>query len=182
MSPKAKPVSGFVIVPEQISDAAAIEVLLDHAFGPGRFTKVSERVREMAPLRRDVSFCAWDEGRLVGCVRMTQVRVGETQVMFLGPLAVEADQRKAGTGGALVLEACAAAEAAGFPIVLLVGDEPYFTRFGFSSAPTAAVKLPGPVDQRRVLARGRLQLFPAPCVPEGRRWLRPATSRPNLTP
>lgn len=165
MSPNAKPVSGFVIVPEQISDAAAIDVLLDHAFGPGRFTKVSERVREMAPLRRDLSFCAWDEGRLVGCVRMTQVQVGETPVMFLGPLAVEADQRKSGTGGALVLEACKASEAAGFPVVLLVGDEPYFTRFGFSSAPTAAVKLPGPVDQRRVLARGATGPLSGPVRP-----------------
>ena len=154
MPPQAQPVSGFVIVPEQISDGPAIEVLLDHAFGPGRFTKVSERVREIAPLRRDVSFCAWDEGRLVGCVRMTAVHVEETPVMFLGPLAVEADQRKAGTGGALVMEACVAAEAKGFPIVLLVGDEPYFIRFGFSAAPTSDVRLPGPVDQRRVLARG----------------------------
>lgn len=165
MSPNARPVPGFVIVPEQACDAAAIDALLDHAFGPGRFTKVSERVREMAPLRRDLSFCAWDEGRLVGCVRMTQVRVGETSLMFLGPLAVEADQRKAGTGGALVLQACAAAEAAGFPVVLLVGDEPYFTRFGFSSAPTAAVKLPGPVDQRRVLARGATGPLSGPVRP-----------------
>ena len=154
MSPQVQPASGFYIAPEQISDASAIEVLLDHAFGPGRFTKVSERVREMAPLRPDLSFCAWEDGRLVGCVRMTQIRVGDTPVIFLGPLAVEADQRKGGTGGALVLGACAAAAAAGFPIVLLVGDEPYFTRFGFSSAPTAKVRLPGPVDQRRVLARG----------------------------
>lgn len=157
MSAQVQPVSGFYIAPEQSTDASAIEVLLDHAFGPGRFTKVSERVREMAPLRRDLSFCAWDDGRLVGCVRMTQIHVGDTPVIFLGPLAVEADQRKGGTGGALVLEACAAAEAAGFPIVLLVGDEPYFTRFGFSSAPTAQVRLPGPVDQRRVLARGAVQ-------------------------
>ncbi|OXE35893.1 MAG: GNAT family N-acetyltransferase [Phenylobacterium zucineum] len=154
MSPQIQPVSGFYIAPEQVSDGPAIETLLDHAFGPGRFTKVSERVRELAPLRRDVSFCAWEAGRLVGCVRMTAVRVGEQPVMFLGPLAVEADQRKAGTGGALVLEACAAAEAAGFPVIVLVGDEPYFARFGFSSALTSAVVLPGPVDQRRVLARG----------------------------
>ncbi len=154
MPPQIQPLDGFHITPEQASDASAIEALLDHAFGPGRFTKVSERVRELAPLRRDASFCAWDSGRLVGCVRMTAVRVGDTPVMFLGPLAVEADQRKGGTGGALVQRACTAAESAGFPVVLLVGDEPYFTRFGFSSAQTSAVALPGPVDQRRVLARG----------------------------
>ncbi len=165
MSPQAQAVSGFHIAPEQASDAKAIEVLLDHAFGPGRFTKVSERVREMAPLRRDLSFCAWDDGRLVGCVRMTQIHVGDDPILFLGPLAVETDQRKAGTGGDLVREACEAAAAAGFPIVLLVGDEPYFTRFGFSSEPTAQVRLPGPVDQRRVLARGATRPLIGPARP-----------------
>lgn len=138
---------------EQDQDGPAIEILLDHAFGPGRFTKVSERVREIAEFRQDLSFCAWDEGRLVGCVRMTRIRVGETEAIFLGPLAVEADVRKFGTGGALVQRACEAAQAAGFASVLLVGDEPYFSRFGFSAAPARAVRLPGPVDQRRVLVR-----------------------------
>jgi predicted N-acetyltransferase YhbS len=75
--------------------------------------------------------------------------------VFLGPLAVAADVRKFGTGGALVQAACEAAQAAGFASVLLVGDEPYFSRFGFSAAPARAVRLPGPVDQRRVLVRAR---------------------------
>jgi predicted N-acetyltransferase YhbS len=138
---------------EQDQDGAAIEVLLDHAFGPGRFTKVSERVREIAEFRQDLSFCAWDGVRLVGCVRMTRIAIGGTEAVFLGPLAVEADVRKFGTGGALVQAACDAAQKAGFARVLLVGDEPYFSRFGFSAAPARDVRLPGPVDQRRVLVR-----------------------------
>lgn len=138
---------------EQPADADAIEALLDHAFGPGRFVKVSERVREFAEFRPEMSFCAWDRGRLVGSVRMWKVHVGGAPAIFLGPLAVRAEGRKFGTGGGLVERACAAAQAAGYP-VLLVGDEPYFGRFGFSSAPTRGVRLPGPVDQRRVLARG----------------------------
>jgi predicted N-acetyltransferase YhbS len=79
------------------------------------------------------------------------VKVGERPAVFLGPLAVEADQRDAGLGGLLVQAACEAASAAGEPAVLLVGDEPYFRRFGFSVA--TDVRLPGPVDPRRVLAR-----------------------------
>lgn len=138
---------------EQDRDGPAIETLLDHAFGPGRFTKVSERVREAAEFRPDLSFCAWDESRLVGCVRMTRIRIGATEAVFLGPLAVEEDVRKFGTGGLLVQAACAAAQAAGFANVLLVGDEPYFGRFGFAAAPARDVRLPGPVDQRRVLVR-----------------------------
>ena len=138
---------------EDPADEAAIEALLDHAFGPGRFVKASERVREFAEFRPDMSFCAWDQGALVGVVRMWKVHVGGAPAIFLGPLAVQAEGRKFGVGGELVQRACAAAQAAGYP-VLLVGDEPYFSRFGFSAAPCKGVRMPGPVDQRRVLARG----------------------------
>lgn len=143
---------------ETDQDDSAVETLLDHAFGPGRFVKVSERVREFAEFRPDMSFCAWDGARLVGSVRMWKVRVGGEPVIFLGPLAVEADVRKHGTGAHLVKLACRAAEDAGFPAVLLVGDEPYFGRLGFSAAPAREVRLPGPVDQRRVLLRGAERL------------------------
>lgn len=138
---------------EQAGDAAPIEALLDRAFGPGRFTKSSERVREFATFRPDLSFCAWDGATLLGSVRMWAVRVGDKPVVFLGPLAVEAEARKFGVGGLMVEQACQAAEKAGFPLVLLVGDEPYFQRFGFSAAPARDVHLPSPVDQRRVLVR-----------------------------
>jgi predicted N-acetyltransferase YhbS len=142
-----------VIQPEQPSDAAAVEALLDHAFGPGRFTKVSERVREIAEFAPELSFCAWDGPRLLGVVRQWRVRVGETPVVFLGPLAVDQGERSAGVGGQLVERACQAAYAAGEAVVLLVGDGPYFERFGFAAEPAAAVRLPGPVDQKRVLVR-----------------------------
>ncbi|HVK42273.1 MAG TPA: N-acetyltransferase [Phenylobacterium sp.] len=142
---------------EQPQDADAIEALLDHAFGPGRFTKVSERVREFAEFRPEMSFCAWEGARLVGSVRMWAIHIGGTPAIFLGPLAVLAEGRKSGTGGELVRRASAAAQAAGFP-VLLVGDEPYFGRFGYSRAAGAHVRLPGPVDQRRVLALGASDL------------------------
>lgn len=129
-----------------------MEALLDRAFGPGRFTKVSERVREFAEFAPELSFCAWDGDRLLGVVRQWRVRVGAAPVIFLGPLAVETDQRSAGVGGLLVERACQAAVEAGETAVLLVGDAPYFGRFGFSVA--KGVAMPGPVDPRRVLARG----------------------------
>lgn len=138
---------------EQAEDADAIEALLDHAFGPGRFVKSSERVREFAEFRPEMSFCAWDGGRLVGSVRMWKVHVGGTPAIFLGPLAVLAEVRKFGVGGELSRLAAAAAQGAGYP-VLLVGDEPYFGRFGFAASKARGVRMPGPVDQRRVLALG----------------------------
>lgn len=138
---------------ERPQDAPAIEALLDHAFGPGRFVKSSERVREIATFRPDLSFCAFEGDRLVGVVRQYAVRVGETPLIFLGPLAVWSDTRKSGVGGLLVARACHAAQAAGERAVLLVGDEPYFGRFGFAAAPARAIVMPGHVDQHRVLVR-----------------------------
>lgn len=143
----------LLIRSERPHDGAQIEALLERAFGPGRFTKSSERVREFAPFRPDLSFCAFADGELVGCVRMWEVEVGGHRLVFLGPLAVEAEARKLGVGGLIVERACEASQAAGFDLVLLVGDEPYFSRFGFSAAPAKGVIMPGPVNQSRVLVR-----------------------------
>jgi predicted N-acetyltransferase YhbS len=92
---------------------------------------------------------------------MWRVRVGATPLIFLGPLAVETDQRSAGVGGLLVERASEAARAAGESAVLLVGDASYFVRFGFTPAPQA--KMPGPVDQRRVLVRAFTDLGAGLC-------------------
>ena len=143
------PGPALTFVRESPADAAPIEALLDRAFGPGRFAKSSERVREFADFAPELSFCARDGDRLVGVVRMWRVNVGETPVVFLGPLAVEPGLQSTGVGGQLVARACEAAKAAGETAVLLVGDPPYFARFGFTGAPEA--EMPGPVDRKRVL-------------------------------
>lgn len=147
----ARPPEAPALVLEQPEHAAAIEALLDRAFGPGRFVKVSERVREFADFAADLSFCALDAGEVVGAVRLWRVAVGDQPVIFLGPLAVNAGARRHGLGHQLVERACAAAAAAGELAVVLVGDEPFFGTVGFSVA--HGVVLPGPVDPGRVLAR-----------------------------
>jgi predicted N-acetyltransferase YhbS len=134
-------------------DQEAIEALLDRAFGPGRYVKSSERVREFAEFAPELSFLAWDDGRLAGVVRLWRVQVGGVSAAFLGPLAVDAEARSGGLGGELVERACEAARLTGEAAVLLVGDEPFFGRFGFAAAPAHGVRMPGPVDQRRVLVR-----------------------------
>jgi predicted N-acetyltransferase YhbS len=138
---------------ETLQDGPAIEALLDHAFGPGRFAKASERVREMAPLRLDLSFCAWEGDRLVGVVRQSEIVIGGHRLIFLGPLAVNATARRLGAGARLVEVACAAAETAGYGEVLLVGDPPFFGRLGFSAEATGQIIMPGPVDPRRLLLK-----------------------------
>ncbi len=136
---------------ERPKDGPAVEALLDRAFGPGRFVKISERVREFADFASELTVCALRGERLVGVCRIWRVRVGDERVAFLGPLAVDPDERSAGVGAEMVARASAAAEAAGEAGVLLVGDEPYFRKLGFAIAPK--VRMPGPVDPRRVLTR-----------------------------
>ncbi|TAJ69166.1 MAG: N-acetyltransferase [Phenylobacterium sp.] len=146
-----RPPPELILVNEAPAHAAEIEALLNRAFGPGRFAKVSERVREFADFATELSFCAIEAGKVVGVVRMWRVNVGDRPVVFLGPLAVEESERRHGLGAQLVERACLAAKAAGEAAVLLVGDLPYFRRVGFAIA--ADVTLPGPVDAKRVLAR-----------------------------
>ena len=146
-----RPPPALTFVNESPAQAAEIEALLNRAFGPGRFAKVSERVREFGDFAPELSFCAVEADKIVGVVRMWRVAVGAQPIVFLGPLAVEESERRAGLGAQLVDRACAAAEAAGESAVVLVGDLPYFQRVGFAVAPDVA--LPGPVDPSRVLAR-----------------------------
>lgn len=146
-----RPPPALTFVNEAPEHGPEIEALLTRAFGPGRFAKVSERVREFAEFAPELSYCAFEGERLLGVVRMWRVAVGDQPIVFLGPLAVDEDERKHGLGAQLVTRACAAAQAAGEAAVLLVGDMPFFGRVGFEIA--TGVVMPGPVDLRRVLAR-----------------------------
>lgn len=132
---------------ETAADAAAVEGVVLAAFGPGRFAKTAERLREQAsPV---AGFVAREDNRVIGSVRLWPIRVGETEALFLGPIAVEAGSRRAGLGADLVAACVDHARASGASGVLLVGDSPYFSRFGFGPSPD--VDLPGPVDRRRLL-------------------------------
>jgi len=146
-----RPSPALAVVNEAPAHAAEIEALLNRAFGPGRFAKSSERVREFAEFAPELSFCALEGEKLVGTVRMWRVNVGDQPIVFLGPIAVEESERRHGLGALLLERACEAAEAAGEAAVVLVGDVPYFGRVGFDVAPD--VRMRGPVDPKRVLAR-----------------------------
>jgi predicted N-acetyltransferase YhbS len=147
----AAPLPVLTLQSERPQDGPLVDVLIERAFGPGRYAKSSERVREFATFAPEMSVCAWSGDRLLGCARMWHVRVGGRPVMFLGPFAVELGERNAGFGARLIARACEAAAAGGETHVVLVGDEPYFSRVGFTAAAGRAVIMPGPVDQRRVL-------------------------------
>ena len=147
----AAPLPALILQSERPEDAPLVDALIERAFGPGRFTKVSERVREFATFAPELSVCAWQARHLLGCARQWHVRVGDRRAMFLGPFAVEQGERSAGFGARLIARACQAARAAGETHVLLVGDAAYFARVGFVRVTAGQVVLPGPVDPRRVL-------------------------------
>lgn len=132
---------------ETPADASAVEALVLAAFGPGRFAKTAERLRERA--RIAAGFTAREDEQVIGSVRLWAITIGGAPALFLGPIAVSAVNRRAGLGADLV-QACV--DHAGGTGILLVGDLPYFGRFGFEPAPD--VLLAGPVDPRRVLWRG----------------------------
>jgi len=140
-----------LLAAERPQDEVAIERLVLRAFGPGRFAKAAERLREGRAPMFDVSVVAWVSREVVGCVRQWAVKVGETPAVFLGPIAVEPDYRSHGLGAALIEHACGAATRGGHSVIVLVGDMPFFGPLGFTPAP--GVVMPGPVDQHRVLAR-----------------------------
>ena len=136
---------------ERPADRPAVEGLIERAFGPGRYAKAAERLREGNRPLLELSYVARQGGEIVGCVRMWPVRIGDTPALLLGPFAVDPACRSRGLGAALVAHACEAAQSAGHRLIVLVGDEPYFGPLGFVRAP--GLVMPGPVDPRRVLVR-----------------------------
>ena len=139
------------ILPETADDALAIERLHERTFGPGRLAKSAYRLREGHDHSLDLSFTARIGTLLVGSVRMSTVRVGDTAALLLGPLTVEPPFRQHGIGKALIERALVEAKARGHRLVILVGDEPYYGKLGFKKIPKGQAKLPGPVDPARLL-------------------------------
>ena len=138
---------------ERPQDDSQVQALVERAFGPGRFAKSAERLREGNQPDLALSFVAWAGEKAVGCIRLWPVQIGPEPAFLLGPFAVDDAWRSQGLGGALVERACQAVQARGRGLVVLVGDEPFFRKYGFAAVPPGRVALPGPVDARRVLWR-----------------------------
>src|SRR5579872_3263432 len=134
----------FAIRAEKASDVVAREALLDACFGENRSLRTCERLRDGRAPAEGLSFSAMAEGRLMGTLRLWHVSAGAIPALMLGPLAVEASSRKLGAGAALMDHALAAATARGHRAVILLGDAPYYARFGFTAEKTAGLSLPGP--------------------------------------
>lgn len=138
--------------PATDADLPAISKLHAKVFGPGRFVRTAYRIREGTPVISPFCRVAVIGERVIAALRMTRVRVGaENRILLLGPLAVDQEFKGQGYGRQLVAEVLEMARAAGMALVILVGDEPYYGRFGFARVPMGQIMLPGPVDPMRVL-------------------------------
>lgn len=142
------------IIPERDEDAPRIAALTEKSFGAGRYAKSAYRLREGVSAVRRLRFVAVDKDQpdlLYGSLRFWPIVVGHEASLLLGPLAVEPALRGQGIGIALMRHGIEESRKAGYASILLVGDEPYYVRVGFSRLVPGKVKFPGPVNPARVL-------------------------------
>src|SRR5436189_4761295 len=121
----------LTILPEKTNDADAIERLHERTFGPGRFVLSAYRLREHVDHVLELSFTARIGTLLVGSVRQLPICIGDTPALMLGPVTVEPPFRKRGVGRMLLDRSLQDAKAKGHRLIILVGDQPYYSRVGF---------------------------------------------------
>lgn len=139
------------------ADAQAVDCLLDQAFGPQRQLKTSQRLRDGRAPADGLAIVAKSGGKLVASISFWHVEAGGVPALLLGPVAVDCALQGQGIGRALIVYGLSRAASFGHRAVILVGDAPYYNRFGFSRALTSNLILPGPVEYERFLG---LELVP----------------------
>lgn len=145
----------FLVEAERPADKSGREALLDRAMGPGRKRKSSEALRRGRLPAEGLALVARSaDGAVLGTVRLWNVTLGAggRPALLLGPLAVEPSVKSAGIGSALMRQAIAEARDLGHGAILLVGDEAYYGRFGFSAEHTGELAMPGPYERHRLLS------------------------------
>ena len=146
----------FRILREKPDDGAEVEFLFDLAFAPGRTALSSYRLRDGVGAVAELSLVARDEYDVIGgAIRYWPVRVGEAgaAALLLGPVAVHPTRQGEGLGALLIAESLERAREKGWTRVILVGDEPYYRRFGFSRETARGLDYPPPTNPDRLLAR-----------------------------
>lgn len=149
----------YTITEETPADVVARENLLDRTMGADRRKKSSEALRRGRVPAEGLALVARDtRGHVIGTVRLWNVEAGvatggqPVDALLLGPLAVDCAHEGKGIGAALMRAAIAEAHARGHGAILLVGDAPYYERFGFFAGATQHLLMPGPFARERFLA------------------------------
>ena len=130
-----------------------VEALFDLCFAPGREALSSYRLRDdVDPIPQMCLVARDDDGVLGGAVRHWPIRIGPAEALLLGPIAVHPTRQGEGLGGILIRHSVETAKRLGWQRILLVGDAPYYARFGFTKL--ADVTMPPPTNPDRVLGLG----------------------------
>ncbi|OCX65924.1 GNAT family N-acetyltransferase [Thioclava sp. SK-1] len=145
----------YQVAKETEADWWEVEALYDLCFAPGRTALSSYRLRDGVKPVRDLCLNLRQDGVLAAAIRYWPVLVGGAEVLLLGPVAVHPTRQGEGLGGILMLESLNEGRRLGWPRVLLVGDEPYYRRFGF--AKITGVEMPPPTNPDRILALELIQ-------------------------
>jgi predicted N-acetyltransferase YhbS len=180
--------STFTLDLENAGDVVARENLLDRAMGPDRRKKSSEKLRRGRVPAEGLALVARDRaGHVIGTVRLWNIEAGvdcETrpvEALLLGPLAIDPAHEGKGIGSALMRAAILEAKKRGHGAILLVGDAPYYERFGFFAAKTRHLVMPGPFQRERFLAlelkEGWLDSAAGMIVASGRKLAQPPIAK-----
>jgi len=180
--------STFTLDLENAGDVVARENLLDRSMGPERRKKSSEKLRQGRIPAEGLALVARDRaGHVIGTVRLWNIEAGvdrETRpvdALLLGPLAVDPAYEGKGVGSALMRAAIMEAKKREHGAILLVGDAPYYERFGFFASKTRHLVMPGPFQRDRFLAlelkEGWLDSAAGIIVASGRKLAQPPISK-----
>jgi predicted N-acetyltransferase YhbS len=153
------------ICPAAPADELEITALLDAGFGPARHNRTAYRLRDGVGPLASLSFVVRDGAALVGSLQCWPLQIRglaghPLPLVLLGPVVTAADRQGEGIATRMMNAALAAADADGAPPLLLIGDAPFYGRFGFSADATADWQIPGPVDRARLLLRGDASRLP----------------------
>ena len=146
----------FRILPETAADTDEVELLLDLAFAPGRTALSSYQLRDgVAPIAELATIVRDEYDAVAGAIRYWPVRIGsaDSPALLLGPIAVHPTRQGEGLGGLLMMDTLERARTIGWTRVILIGDEPYYRRFGFTRNAARALDFPQPVNLERLLAK-----------------------------
>ncbi len=136
---------------QQDSDLQEVEDLLDLAFGEDRFNKAAYAYRKGVDAIRELSFIIRDQGQLIATLRFWPIKIGNNDALLLGPIAVKPELQGCGHGIRLMKHGLKRASELGYSRVILVGDEPYYGRLGFSREHIKDITMPGQDDHNRLL-------------------------------
>lgn len=140
----------LVLRPEEKDDWWEVEALYDLCFAPGREALSSYRLRDGIDPVKGLSLVARDTDQILGgAIRFWPVQIAGAQALLLGPVAVHPTRQGEGLGGSLIRESLYRAQNSGWERVMLVGDAPYYGRFGFNRL--EGVEMPPPTNPDRVL-------------------------------